>query len=55
MALRDLWRKLTGRGEPEDKEPDAREGRSLYASSEQAQQRSGPQWHKPTDQEKPKH
>ena len=54
MVLRDLWKKLTGRGEPEDKEPDAREGRSLFDSSEHGQERFGPQ-PKPSGQEKPKY
>jgi hypothetical protein len=54
MGLRNLLRRLTGSGEREEKEPDTREDRSLFDSSEHGQERFGPQ-PKPTGQEKPKH
>jgi hypothetical protein len=53
-VLRDLWRRLTRSGKTEDEEPDTREGRSLFDTSEHGQERFGPQ-PKPTGQEKPKH
>jgi hypothetical protein len=53
MGLRELWRKLTRRRD-EDDEPDTREGRSLFDSSEHGQERFGPQ-PPPSGQEKPKH
>jgi hypothetical protein len=54
MGLRDLWRKLIRSGESKDEEPDMRQGRSLFDSSEHGQERFGPQ-PPPSGQEKPKH
>ena len=56
MGLRDLWRRLTGSGEREEKEPDTREGRSLHDARDEYEQRiTGVKMPLVGDQEKLKH